>query len=83
MHAQHLIAKVKKHQLWRVTVNGEGRKKKNRNNKQKKKDNKSQHMLKIFWSQRQQEHHRQRRHNIKTNFGPLKHETEQVLNQNI
>lgn len=52
--------------------------KEEKNKSKQKKDNKSQHMLKIFWSQRQQEHHRQRGHNIKTNFGPLKHETEQV-----
>lgn len=39
-------------------------------------------MLKIL-SQQQQEHHGRRGHDIKTNFGPLKHETEQVYNQNI
>lgn len=39
-------------------------------------------MLKIL-SQQQQEHHRQIGHDIKTNFGPIKHETEQVYNQNI
>lgn len=38
-------------------------------------------MLKIL--SQQQEHHRRRGHNIKTNFGPLKHETKQVYNQNI
>lgn len=39
-------------------------------------------MLKIL-SQQQQEHHGRRGHDIKTNFGPLKHKTEQVYNQNI
>lgn len=49
------------------------------------KHNKSQHMLKILSQQQQQEEtsRTKRTLDIKTNFGPLKQETEQVYNQNI
>lgn len=40
-HAQHLIAKVQKHQLWRGAPDEEGR------NRRNKKHNESQHMLRV------------------------------------